>query len=128
MEQLGFGTCGGERDADPCRGLGDASGDLDQPHTQGGELGRGERLWFGNGFAHRRHQPVGGGVQHQANLVGQGGAAACAIGGELAFVQLDQVLHLAARRLVTTQRMSSPSVVASILAEIRRLHSHDLAP
>jgi ribosomal protein S27E len=36
-------------------------------------------------------------VQHQANLVGQGGPAACAVGGELAFVQLDQVLGLAAR-------------------------------
>jgi hypothetical protein len=31
-------------------------------------------------------------------------------------------------RLVTTQRMSSPSAVASILAETRRLHPHDLAP
>ena len=42
-KQLGLGTCGGERDADPCRGLGDAPSDLDQPNAQGGELG----VWRG---------------------------------------------------------------------------------
>ncbi len=54
-EQLGFGTSGGERDANLCCGLGDASGNFDQPHAQGSELGCGERLWFGDGVAHRQH-------------------------------------------------------------------------
>ena len=104
-EQFGFGASGGEADADPGGGLGDAPGDLDQPHAQGGELRRGERLRFGNGIAHRQHQPISGGVQYQADLISQGGSAAGAVGGELALVQLDrkmrpgldQVLRLAAR-------------------------------
>jgi hypothetical protein len=36
-------------------------------------------------------------VECQADLVGQGGVATGAVGGELALVQLDQVLGLAAR-------------------------------
>ena len=36
-------------------------------------------------------------MQHKADLIGQGGAAAGAVGGELALVQLDQVLGLATR-------------------------------
>jgi hypothetical protein len=34
---------------------------------------------------------------------------------------------LPVRRLITTQRMSSPREVASILAATRRLHPHDFA-
>ncbi len=90
-EQLGFGAGAGERDADPRRGLGDAPGDLEQAQPQGGELGRGERLGFGDGVAHRQHEPAGGGVQHEADLVGECGPADGAVGGELALVELDQV-------------------------------------
>ena len=68
-EQRGLGAAGGKRDAHPCGGLGDAGGDLEQ--AQRGELGGGERLRPGDGVAHRQHQPVGGGVQHEAHLVGQ---------------------------------------------------------
>ena len=32
-EQLGLWAGSSERDADPCRGLGDPSGDLDQAHA-----------------------------------------------------------------------------------------------
>ena len=38
-EQLGIRTGTGERDADAGGGLDDACGDLDQPQTDGGELG-----------------------------------------------------------------------------------------
>ena len=39
-----FRACCGKGDADACGGLGDAGGDLDQAHPQGGELGGGERM------------------------------------------------------------------------------------
>ena len=42
------------------------------------------------------HQPVGGGMQDESHLVGKWGAARGAVGGELALVQLDQILGLAA--------------------------------
>ena len=137
------GQAAGKRDADPCRRLGDASCDLEQAQPQGGELGGGERLRLGDGVAHRQHEPVGGGVQHEADLVGERGSAAGAVRRELALMELDQVFRLSARaverivepfgaadasRLVTTQRMSRPMVLASILAETRRWQPQDLAP
>ena len=45
------------------------------------------------------HQPIGGGVQHEADLVGEWRAAGRAIGGQLCLVQLDQVLGLSARAI-----------------------------
>ena len=61
----------GEGDTHPARGFDDARGDLDQAHSQGGELGRGQ--WFrpGNGIAELEHQPVSAGVQHEADLIGE---------------------------------------------------------
>ena len=49
----------------------------------------------GDGVAHRQDQPVSGGVQDQAHLVGQRAATAGAVGGELGLVQFDQVFGLA---------------------------------
>ena len=43
-----------------------------------------------------RHQPVGRGVQDEAELVGDRALAGGPVGGELALVQLDEVLGLAA--------------------------------
>src|SRR5713226_540827 len=40
------------------------------------------------------HTTVGGGMQDEPHLVGERAAAACAVGGELSLVQLDQVLGL----------------------------------
>src|SRR6266404_5550920 len=51
---------------------------------------------LGDCITQREHQPVGGGVQDQPHLVGERAAAAGAVGGELSFVQFDQVLGLAA--------------------------------
>ena len=48
------------------------------------------------GVAHHQQQPVGGGVQHEAHLIGERRAATGAIRGKLGLVQLDQVLGLAA--------------------------------
>ena len=90
-------ACCSKGDADACGGLGDACGDFEEARAQGGELGVGERMRFVDGVAHRQHQPVGGGMQHETHLIGECRATTGPIGGKLALVQLDQVLGLAAR-------------------------------
>jgi hypothetical protein len=57
---------------------------------------RQSRLRAGDGVAHRQQQPVCGSVQDEAHLVGKRRATTGAVGGELGFVQLDQVLRLSA--------------------------------
>ena len=51
---------------------------------------------FGDCVSDGEDQPVRGGRQDQAHLVGERAAAAGTIRGELSLVQLDQVLGLAA--------------------------------
>lgn len=66
---------GGEGDTDAVSGLADAGTDLQRPDAQGGELDLGLELGLGDVVAHGQHQPVGGGMQDQAHLIGQGRAA-----------------------------------------------------
>jgi hypothetical protein len=95
-EEDGVGAGTGEGDAHPAGGLRDAGGDLQEPEPDGRELGSCEGVELGNGVAHGEDQPVGSGVQDEPHLVGRGGPAAGAVGGELGLVQLDQVLGLPA--------------------------------
>ena len=83
-------------DADPGGLLHDAGADLEQVLPEGRELGPGERHPSRHGIAEREHQPVGGGVQDEAELVGDRALAGGPVGGELALVQLDEVFGLAA--------------------------------
>ena len=76
--------------------LHDAGADLEQARPEGRELGPGERHPAGHGIAQGEHQPVGRGVQDEAELVGERALAGGPVGGELALVQLDEVLGLAA--------------------------------
>lgn len=48
-EEVGFGTCRGERKANAARGLDDAGGDFQETKTQRRELGSGQFLDFGDG-------------------------------------------------------------------------------
>ena len=64
-------ACCSKGDADACGGLGDACGDFEEARAQGGELGVGERMRLVDGVAHRQHQPVGGGMQHETHLIGE---------------------------------------------------------
>src|ERR1700694_6014245 len=98
-EEVGFGTCRGERKANAARGLDDTGSDFQETKTQRRELGSGQFPGFGNGVAHGQHQPISGGVEHEADLVGKRRTAAGGIGGELCFMQLDQILGLAARAI-----------------------------
>ena len=140
-DQVGFGTCRGERKANAAGGLDDTGGDFQETKTQRRELGSGQFPDFGNGVAHGQHQPIGGGMEHEADLVGERRTATGAIGGELRLMQLDQILGLAARAI---QAVVDPlgradieagddeadveaELVASIRATVRRSRSQDFA-
>ena len=71
-------------------------GDLEQAKPQRRELRPGEIASGRDGLAHGQHQPVGGRVQHEPNLVGHGAPARGPVGGKLRLVELDPVLRLAA--------------------------------
>jgi hypothetical protein len=79
--------------------LGDAGGDFDQTEPDRVELGvapeRGARCQA----AQAQQQPVGGGVDQEAELVGCRLAAGGAVGGEVQLVRLDQVFGLPARAI-----------------------------
>ena len=82
----------GESDADARGGLDDACADLHQADLQGGELGALQRRRVRDGLLDGPQQPVGGGVQGQAQLVGGGAHARCPVALELGLVELDEVL------------------------------------
>ncbi len=64
------GACARQMDGDPGFHLGDAGGDLDEAQAQGVELGAPPRRSARQRRAQGPHQPVGVGVQEQAQLVG----------------------------------------------------------
>src|ERR1700724_2174490 len=80
-EEVGFGTCRGERKANAARGLDDTGGGFSETKEQRRELGSGPFQDFGNGVAHGQHQPISGGVEHEADLVGERRTAGGAMGG-----------------------------------------------
>src|SRR6185437_13330631 len=76
-----------------------ASGDLEQLEAQCRELGLGQVALFRNGVADGEHEPIGNGVQNEADLVGERRVAGRAIGGKLSLVQLDEIFRLPARAI-----------------------------
>ena len=78
-EEIGFRTCRGEGETHAARGLDDAGGDFQETKPQRRELGRGQFPGFGNGVAHGQHQPISGGVENEADLIGERRTAAGAI-------------------------------------------------
>ena len=98
-ERVGLGTSCRKSETDAACGLNDAGSDFQQPQPDGGELGRCQiaRLW--DGVTNGEDEPIGGGVEDEANLIGERRAATGAVGGKLGLVQLDQVLGLAARTI-----------------------------
>src|SRR5471030_2915781 len=133
-EEVGFGTCRGEREADAAGGLDDPGGDFQETKTQRRELGSGQFPGFGNGVAHGKHQPISGGMENEADLVGKRRTAAGAIGGELRLVQLDQIFGLAARAIQAVvdpfgrADIKAGDDEADVDAEHRRLNTGDGAP
>ena len=82
---------GGQRDPDAGDHFGDPPGDFDQAEADRVELGiapeRGPRRHPAQG----QHQPVGGGMDQETELVGGGLGARGAAGSEMQLVRLDQV-------------------------------------
>src|SRR6188472_370422 len=133
-DQVGFGTCRGERKANAACGLDDTGGDFQEPKTQRRELGSGQFPDFGNGVAYGQHQPISGGVENEANLIGERRTAAGAIGGELRLMQLDQIFGLAARAIQAVvdplgrADIEAGDDEADVEAEHRRLNTGDGTP
>src|SRR5215210_7293675 len=71
-EQRGVWTGGGEGDAHTACGLADTRGDFQEPEPDGVELGLGECVGFRDGVTQGEHEPIGGGVENEAHLVGAG--------------------------------------------------------
>ena len=95
-EQAGLRASGGEGQTDARGSFDDTGADFEEPEPQGGELGVTEGMGFGHRIADGEHQPIGGGMEDEADLVSERRAAAGAVGGELALVHLDQIFRLAA--------------------------------
>ena len=81
-EEIGFGTCRGERNGNAARDLDVTGGDFQETKTQRRELGSGQFAGFGNGVAYGEHQPISGGVEKDMDLIGERRTAARAIAGE----------------------------------------------
>jgi hypothetical protein len=133
-EEFGLGTGGGEGQTDAARHFDYASGDLEQLEAQCRELGLGQVALFRNGVADGEHEPVGGGVQNEADLVGERRAARRAIGGKLSLVQLDEIFRLPARAVESFIEPFGRAAVeigddeADVEAEPRGLDAGDGAP
>src|SRR6187401_3388821 len=67
-EEIGFGTCRGERKANAAGGLDDPGGDFQETTSQRRELGSGQFPGFGNGVAHTNKRRCGerGGLDWRA--------------------------------------------------------------
>ena len=81
--------------SDAARHFDHASGNLEQLEAQCRELGLCQVALFRNDVADGEH--LRGGVQNEADLVGERQATRRAIGGKLSFVQLDEIFGLSAR-------------------------------
>ena len=96
-------------DADAGAFLDHLGADLDEALPEGGEIGPGERDAARHGIAQGEHQPVGNGVQDEAELVGDQALAGRPVRVELDLVLLDQVLDLAAGAVEPFEEMAGLS-------------------
>ena len=87
-EQVGVGAGCSEGKTDAGGGLDDTGCDLEKPEPDRVEFGRCQITRLRDGVAHGQNEPIGGGVEDEADLVGERRAATGAIGGELGLVSL----------------------------------------
>ena len=69
-EQASLRTGSSERDAHAGCGFDNARADFQEAQTDRVEFGLSESVCGRNGVAHTEHQPISGGVQNQAELIG----------------------------------------------------------
>ena len=122
--------------------LDDAGGDFYEAQAQRVELRGAPMGTLGRGHAQAPHDPIGAGVQKEAQLVGRRFRAGGAVRAKMRLPRLDVVLGLAAAaidvfiepardalsRLVTTKRVSTPSDPASVRAMMRSTRPQLSAP
>ena len=74
-EQISLGTSCREGETDAAGRLDDTGCDFEKPEPDGGELGRGQIARLRDSVAHGEDEPIGGGVEDEADLVGERRAA-----------------------------------------------------
>ena len=80
-EQIGLRTSCREGETDAASGFDDTGCDFEKSEPDGRELGRSQVARLRNGVAHGEDEPIGGGVEDEAHLVGKRRAAACRVAG-----------------------------------------------
>lgn len=103
-EQIGLGMTGGEGQSHAASRFDDARRDFQEPQPQRRKLRLRQIALFGNGVAHGQHQPIGGGVQNERDLIGDSRTAGRAVGCELGLVQLDEIFGLRRGRNTSCRR------------------------
>ena len=92
-EQIGLRAGGGEGQTDARDSLDDAGAKLEQPEPPGSELGMAEVMGFGHRIADGEHQPIGGSMEDEADLVGDRRAAAGAVGSQCNSPKIEKMFH-----------------------------------
>jgi len=82
-EEVGFGTCRGERKANAAGGLDDTGGDFKRRSRSVANSAVANSRTLGMASRTVSIQPISGGVENEADLIGERRTAAGAIGGEL---------------------------------------------
>ena len=98
-EQLGLWAARSKRNPDAARRLHDTPSNLQETQANAGELALPQGMPGRDVITDIQQQPVGGGVQNEAELIGKRRAAAGAVRSGLRFVLLDQILGLPARAI-----------------------------
>ena len=70
-EQFGLRAAGCKRDADTARRLDEPPGELQQTQANAGELALPQRMPGRHAIAEIEQQPVSGGMQNEAHLIGE---------------------------------------------------------
>jgi hypothetical protein len=93
-DEIRLRAAGGIGQPDATGGFLDPHGDLEQAMPQRGELRPGELAQGWKSLPQRQHQPVGGRVQHEANLIGPRSTTGGPVRGKRGLGKLDPVLCL----------------------------------
>ena len=87
----------------------DSSTDFDQAQPDGVDLSAAPGRALGQAGLERPDQPIGRGMQEQAELIGGGRAAGGAVGRQVPLVGFDVVFHLAARAVAPLVQALGPT-------------------
>ncbi|BDV36183.1 hypothetical protein SS37A_37130 (plasmid) [Methylocystis iwaonis] len=98
-EEIGLGTGGGESKAHALAVSITRAAIFNSRRRNVRKLGFRQIARLRDSVADAEHQPKGGGVQDEANLIGERRTARRSVGGKLPLMELDEVLRLSARAI-----------------------------